>query len=189
MTFTRAPIPEVIIVEPQVFKDERGFFFESFQRERYSAGGISDLFVQDNHSKSVKHTLRGLHAQLSKPQSKLVRVLSGEIYDVMVDVRPGSPTYKKWFGIHLSADNYKQCYVPRGFAHGFCTLSDYAEVEYKVSDYYDPQDELHLLWNDPDLHIEWPIDRPLLSKKDAAGVSLKSIEHRLPSYRPSSAVK
>jgi dTDP-4-dehydrorhamnose 3,5-epimerase len=179
----------VLVIEPAVYTDARGFFFESYRYDLYAAHGIPDRFVQDNHSRSIRHALRGLHAQITHPQAKLIRVLSGEIFDVVVDIRPGSPTYKKWIGLTLSADNYKQCFVPVGYAHGFCVLSDMAEIEYKATDYYDPAGELHLSWSDPDLAIDWPIKNPLLSEADRSASRLKDIEHRLPRYQPSAKRK
>lgn len=180
MIFTPTSLPGVVLVEPQVFRDGRGFFLESYNSKRYQEGGIREVFVQDNHSRSKKGTLRGLHAQLSKPQGKLVRVLSGEIFDVAVDIRKGSATYKKWVGVTLSADNFKQLYVPPGYAHGFCVLSEVADVEYKVTDFYDASDEIQLLWNDTDIAIHWPIEHPSLSAKDQAGLTLRQLEPRLP---------
>ena len=146
--------------------------------------GLPEKFVQDNHSRSQRGILRGLHAQFSKPQGKLIRALSGEIFDVVVDIRKGSPTFKQHYSVTLSGENFRQCYVPPGFAHGFCVISETAEVEYKVTDFYDPGDELHLLWNDPDLAIPWPIKDPTLSPKDRDGVRLQDIDARLPFYTP-----
>lgn len=161
-------IPEVKIIEPQVFGDERGFFLESFHAKRYQQALAIDCdFVQDNHSRSTHGVLRGLHFQKQKPQGKLVRVVSGEVFDVAVDIRPGSVTFGRWEGVVLSALNKRQFWVPPGFAHGFVVLSDIADFEYKCTDYYDPTDEGAIRWNDPDLGIEWPIVNPLLSDKDA----------------------
>ena len=168
MKFIPTSLKEVILIEPDLHRDARGFFLESYRRDRYAAQGIAALFVQDNHSASQRGTLRGLHAQLRKPQGKLIRVVRGEIFDVAVDIRRGSPTYRQWVGMLLSAENFKQCYIPPGFAHGFYTLSETAEMEYKCTDYYDPGGELHLLWNDPDLGIDWGLKDPILSPKDAA---------------------
>jgi dTDP-4-dehydrorhamnose 3,5-epimerase len=181
---TTTPLPGVLVIEPDVYKDPRGFFFESYNLSKYKAAGLPDSFVQDNHSKSRRGTLRGLHAQLTHPQGKLIRALVGEIYDVVVDIRKGSPTFKRWYGVTLSAENFRQCYVPPGYAHGFCVISDEAEIEYKVTDYWDPGDELQLLWNDPEIGIDWPIKDPLLSAKDEKGVRLQDIAHRLPVYTP-----
>jgi len=179
MKFSTTPLPGVILIELNSFPDPRGFFLETYHQKKYSDGGIAGPFVQDNFSRSSKGILRGLHAQLTHPQGKLIRVVSGEIWDVAVDIRPKSPTYKKWYGIHLSAQQPRQVYIPVGYAHGFCVLSDIAEMEYKCTDVYDPSNELHLLWNDPDLGIQWPIQNPQLSDKDRAGVSLRVIEPKL----------
>lgn len=173
-------LPGIVMIEPDVYRDERGFFLESYHQKKYAEAGIPAHFVQDNHSMSKRGVLRGLHAQLSHPQGKLIRVIHGEIFDVVVDIRKESSTYKAWAGVHLSAENARQCYIPPGYAHGFCVLSDTAEVEYKVTDFYDPAGELTLLWNDPDIAIEWPIKNPIVSPKDSAGVRLKDIEPRLP---------
>lgn len=166
----------VVIIEPKVFGDERGFFLETFQVDRYGElAGINLDFVQDNHSRSSKGVLRGLHFQKSKPQGKLVRVVRGEVFDVAVDLRKGSPTFGKWAGVILSEENKRQFWIPPGLAHAFVTLSDTADFEYKCTDYYDPGDEGCLLWNDPDVGIVWPIENPLLSEKDAAGNSFKDL--------------
>lgn len=172
----------VLVIEPQVHRDDRGFFAETFHAARYAAAGIDATFVQDNHSRSVKGTLRGMHAQLARPQAKLLRVLRGHIYDVVVDVRRGSPTFKRWISVELSDENFRQIFVPIGFAHGFCVLSDVAEVEYKCSDVYQAGDELGLAWNDPEVGIRWPVDEPLLSPKDAQGTPLARLLDRLPAY-------
>lgn len=165
-----------VIIEPKVFGDERGFFLETFQAERYRELADIDLaFVQDNHSRSSKNVLRGLHFQKTKPQGKLVRVVRGEVFDVVVDIRKGSPTFGAWAGVILSEENKKQLWVPPGLAHGFVTLSDTADFEYKCTDYYDPSDEGCLIWNDPHIGIEWPIDDPHLSEKDALGNSLHEL--------------
>ncbi len=161
-------IKDCVIIEPQVFGDDRGFFLETFQTARYKKkAGIELLFVQDNHSRSVKGVLRGLHFQKTKPQGKLVRVVRGEVYDVALDIRKGSPTFGSWESVILSEKNKKQFWVPPGFAHGFVVLSDVADFEYKCTDFYDPTDEGCILWNDPDLGIPWPIANPILSAKDA----------------------
>jgi dTDP-4-dehydrorhamnose 3,5-epimerase len=180
MDFLSTELPGVIVVAPDVHRDPRGFFVETYHAPRYAAAGIDATFVQDNHSRSVRGTLRGLHAQLSRPQAKLVRVLAGEIWDVVVDVRRGSPTFKRWVSVVLSSDNFRQIYVPEGFAHGLCVRSEFAEVEYKCSDVYDPADELRLLWNDPAIGIEWPVTEPLLSDKDRAAAPLAAWMDRLP---------
>ena len=177
-------LPEVIVVEPDVFRDPRGFFLETYHAQKYRDGGITPTFVQDNHSRSVRGSLRGLHAQLNHPQGKLVRVLQGEIYDVAVDVRRGSPTFGRWIGVTLSAENFRQCYIPIGFVHGFCVTSETAEVEYKVTDLYDPSGEITLIWNDPALGIPWPITDPVLSAKDARGLTLAELTERLPICKP-----
>lgn len=183
MKFNLTAIDGVVLVEPAVYGDERGFFVETYHQKKYVAGGISEHFVQDNHSKSKRGTLRGLHAQRNNPQGKLVRAIEGEIFDVAVDVRRGSPTFGQWVGEVLSAGNFHQLYVPPGFLHGFCVLSESAQVEYKVTAFYDQDDEYGVLWNDPDLAIEWPIDDPLLSARDRAAPRLRDIEDRLPIYQ------
>ena len=160
-------LKEVLLIVPDVFKDQRGFFLESYQAQKYRDAGLPAIFVQDNHSQSVQGTLRGLHAQLKKAQGKLVRVIHGEIFDVAVDARPGSSTYGKWIGERLSDENFHQLYIPPGFLHGFYVMSPQAEVEYKCSDYYDPKDEVGVVWDDPGLAIQWPVKEPLfLSEKD-----------------------
>jgi len=178
MHVQKTAIPDVLIIEPKVFGDERGFFYESFnQKTLAEAAGITDSFVQDNHSRSAKNVLRGLHYQVKQPQGKLVRVVVGEVFDVAVDVRRSSPTFGKWVGVHLSAENKRMFWVPKGFAHGFLVLSDYAEFLYKTTDFYAPEYERSILWNDPDLGIAWPLDgQPILSAKDMAGVPLKDAE-------------
>lgn len=173
-------IPEVKIIEPKVFGDERGFFLETFQAKRYrDEAGINLEFVQDNYSRSSKGVLRGLHFQKKNPQGKLVRVVRGEVYDVAVDIRRQSPTFGRWVGTVLSEQNKRQFWVPPGFAHGFLVLSDCADFEYKCTDYYDPSDEGCLLWNDVSLAIDWPIDTPLLSNKDQAGMSFETLNASL----------
>lgn len=171
-------IPEVIILEPKVFGDDRGFFFESFNAKAFSeATGLKRNFVQDNHSKSAKHVLRGLHYQIQQPQGKLVRAVQGEVFDVAVDIRKSSKTFGQWVGVHLSAENKKQLWVPEGFAHGFVVLSDSAEFLYKTTDYYAPEYERSLLWNDPALGIDWPFaGEPKLAAKDAAAKHLIDAE-------------
>ena len=176
-------LPEIVIIEPDVFGDGRGYFLESYQEKRYREYGISVKFVQDNLSFSKKGVLRGLHYQLPKEQAKLVQVVKGEIFDVMVDIRKGSPTFGQWTSVVLSDENKRQVFVPTGFAHGFCVLSDTAYVMYKCSDYYTPQSEGGVLWSDPDIGIEWPVRDPILSEKDAAYPVLGEIaEERLPRY-------
>ncbi|MBU9848762.1 dTDP-4-dehydrorhamnose 3,5-epimerase [Rahnella aceris] len=160
----------VKLVEPKVFGDDRGFFLETFQQNRYKEMLEIDLdFVQDNHSRSSKNVLRGLHFQTSKPQGKLVRVVRGEVFDVVVDIRRESATFGKWVGVYLSEDNKNQLWVPPGLAHGFVVISDFADFEYKCTDYYDPKNEGCLIWNDPEVGVKWPVSEPLLSAKDALG--------------------
>ena len=176
MNVVKTKLDDCVIIEPKVFGDERGFFLETFQSERYAElAGITLPFVQDNHSRSSKAVLRGLHYQKTKPQGKLVRVVRGEVYDVALDIREGSATFGEWEGVVLSEDNKKQFWVPPGFAHGFLVLSDMADFEYKCTDYYDPSDEGSVLWNDPDLDIPWPIANPILSNKDASAYRLVDI--------------
>lgn len=183
MKIITTAIPEVLILEPAVYRDSRGFFLETYHEAKYRAAGIDYAFVQDNHSRSVANTLRGLHAQERRPQGKLMRCIEGEIWDVAVDVRRGSPTFKQWVAATLSADNYRQLWVPPGFLHGFCVLSETAQVEYKCTDVYQPNDELAVIWDDPDLAIDWPMRTPLLSAKDAAQPRLAEVWDRLPVYR------
>ena len=166
MNVIETELPGVLIVEPTVFRDPRGFFLETYAANKYRDAGIDVPFVQDNHSRSVRGTLRGLHAQVPRAQGKLVRVVRGEIFDVAVDIRHGSPTFKKWAGVALSAENHREVYVPPGFAHGFCVTSDVAEVIYQATAEYAPESEAGLMWNDPALGIEWPIDTPILSERD-----------------------
>ena len=174
MKVTPTEIPDVLILEPAVFKDDRGFFFESFnQKEFEDIVGLKTRFFQDNQSHSVRGVLRGLHYQIQQPQGKLVRAVQGEIFDVVVDLRRSSPTFGKWSGVKLSAGNRKQVWIPEGLAHGFFVLSETADVFYKVTDYYAPQHERALLWNDLDIGITWPLDRePILSAKDRAALPL-----------------
>jgi len=173
----------VLLIEPDMFKDERGFFMETYHLKKYKECGIDSIFVQDNHSHSKRSILRGLHYQLHRPQGKLVYVLSGEIYDVAVDIRHGSPTFGQWAGIHLSGKNKRQLFVPAGFAHGFCVLSETADVIYKCTDFYASDDEGGILWSDSTLSIDWPAKTPILSKKDSQNPSLDKIpKHHLPVY-------
>lgn len=178
MKATHLAIKEVVLFEPQVFGDERGYFFESFNQKQFEEAVIRPVvFVQDNHSRSSKGVLRGLHYQIQSPQGKLVRVVSGEVFDVAVDMRRSSPTFGKWVGALLSAENKHQLWIPEGFAHGFVVLSDSAEFLYKTTDYYAPNHERCLLWNDPEIAIAWPIaEAPILSAKDAKGLSLSEAE-------------
>jgi dTDP-4-dehydrorhamnose 3,5-epimerase len=173
-----AAIPDVLIIEPKVFGDERGFFFESFNRHTFKElTGVKCDFVQDNHSRSVKNVLRGLHYQIQHPQGKLVRVCAGEVFDVAVDIRKSSPTFGQWVGVTLSADNKRQMWVPEGFAHGFLVLSEVAEFLYKTTDYWYPEFERSIIWNDPEVGISWPIeDKPVLAKKDESGMLLREAE-------------
>ena len=175
-------LPGVLVIEPAVHRDARGFFIETYHAEKYRANGIAAVFVQDNHTRSAARTLRGLHMQRRKPQAKLVRVIAGEILDVAVDLRRGSPTFGRSVGVVLSADNFRQCYIPEGFAHGFCVLTGPAEVEYKCSAVYDPADEFGVAWNDPALAIQWPISDPLLSDRDRRNQTLAELGDNLPSY-------
>jgi len=177
-------LPGVLIIESQVYYDERGFFLETYHAQKYAALGIADTFVQDNHSKSVQGAVRGLHLQVDRPQAKLVRVIEGEIYDVAVDVRRGSPTFGRWTAVSLSAENFRQCFVPAGFAHGFAVLSPTAQVEYKCTDVYDPKSEAGILWNDPDLAISWPVERPVVSDRDRSNPRLADVMSRLPVFQP-----
>jgi dTDP-4-dehydrorhamnose 3,5-epimerase len=182
--FLQTKLPGVLLVEPDVWRDARGFFLESYHAGKYRDGGIPLPFVQDNHSRSARGTLRGLHAQWRKPQGKLVRVLQGEIFDVAVDVKPGSPTFGQWVGATLNSENHLQIWVPAGHLHGFCVLSETAEVEYKCTDLYDPGGEIGVAWNDPDIGIEWPVTAaPVLSGKDAAAPRLKDVHATLEHFR------
>lgn len=184
MRFLPTDLPGVLVIEPDVYRDERGYFLESYQREKYRAGGVAAPFVQDNHTKSVYGTIRGLHLQLREPQGKLIRVIEGEVFDVAVDVRLGSPTFGRWVGVALSAETFRQCYVPPGCAHGFCVVSPTAQVEYKCTAVYDPASEIGIAWNDPTLAIRWPIaTEPLLSSRDRHQPLLSEIVNALPAYQ------
>jgi len=178
MKATPTSIPDVLIIEPKVFGDNRGFFFESFNQEAFNnAVGQDVQFVQDNHSRSVKGVLRGLHYQIQQPQGKLVRVVRGTVFDVAVDLRKSSSTFGQWVGVELNEDNHRQLWVPAGFAHGFIVLSESAEFLYKTTDYYAPEFERSIMWNDPDIGINWPTDyEPHLSGKDQKGLSLNNAE-------------
>ncbi len=181
MKATLTNIPDIVLLEPNVFGDERGFFLESYSERTFRQLGLPTRFVQDNHSKSLRSVLRGLHYQLGTPQGKLIRVLQGEIYDVAVDLRRSSPTFGGWIGEILNDSNRRMLWIPPGFAHGFLVLSDSAEVAYKASEFYAPRHERSLLWNDPDVGIDWPLHLiesagPILSAKDAAGLSLTAAE-------------
>jgi dTDP-4-dehydrorhamnose 3,5-epimerase len=177
MNVQTTSIPDVLIIEPKVFGDERGFFMESFNEREMRRIGIEAHFVQDNHSRSSRNVLRGLHYQIDRPQGKLVRVVSGRVFDVAVDLRRSSTTFGKWVGGELSAENKRIFWIPPGFAHGFVVLSERADCLYKATEYYAPASERTILWNDPEIGIEWPLDEePILSAKDAAGISLRQSE-------------
>ncbi|MEX2524047.1 MAG: dTDP-4-dehydrorhamnose 3,5-epimerase [Gammaproteobacteria bacterium] len=179
MKFIPAEIPDVIIIEPDVFGDERGFFMENWHKAKFRENGIDADFVQDNHSRSGRHALRGLHYQIKQPQGKLVRVVLGEVFDVAVDLRRASPTFGKWTGEYLSGENKKMLWVPPGFAHGFLVTSESADLLYKCTDFYAPEHERTLRWDDPELAIEWPLPedvQPILSKKDAGALMFKDAE-------------
>ena len=183
MKITTGIIKDILIIEPDVHGDHRGFFLETWNRQNYETAGIIDDFVQDNLSYSGRGTLRGLHFQITRPQAKLVQVISGEVFDVTVDIRPGSPTFGKWEGFFLSSENHRQLFIPGGFAHGFCVTSEFAYFHYKCSSFYDPQDEGGILWSDPDLGIEWPCEHPIISEKD---MRLQKLSKLAPSqlYQP-----
>ncbi|MFO1518594.1 MAG: dTDP-4-dehydrorhamnose 3,5-epimerase [bacterium] len=183
MKFIETEIPGVVLIEPQTFEDPRGFFFESYHQGKFADGGIREVFVQDNHSLSTRGTLRGLHYQLHHPQAKLCRVTRGEVFDVAVDIRKGSPTFGKSVCATLSAENKRQLFIPKGFAHGFCVLSETAQFLYKCSDFYRPEDECGIAWNDPYLSIRWPVEKPFLSDKDLQLPFLKDQdEKKIPVY-------
>ncbi len=173
------PLAGAKLVRPKVFRDTRGFFLESYSAPRYSAAGMKETWVQDNHSRSVQNTLRGLHYQSSPGQAKLLRVSHGLIFDVLVDIRQGSPTFGKWHGLHIDAEAHAQVYIPIGFAHGFCVLSDFAEVQYKVSSPYDGATECAIRWNDPELGVVWPVSEPVLSARDQVSESFAAFRGRL----------
>jgi len=177
--FTPTELPDVVVVDPDVHRDARGFFLETYHRQKYAAGGITAAFVQDNHSRSGRGTLRGLHAQVKRPQGKLIRVVEGEIYDVALDIRRGSATFGRAVGMIISGEDFRQLWVPPGFAHGFCVLSEVAHVEYKCTEPYDAADEISILWNDPDLDIAWPIRDPTVSAKDSRAPRLREVASRL----------
>jgi dTDP-4-dehydrorhamnose 3,5-epimerase len=174
--FIETKVKDVYIIEPTVFGDNRGFFMETYHYEEFSKAGLDMIFVQDNHSKSKKSVLRGLHFQKKHPQGKLVKVIKGAVYDVAVDLRKDSTTFGKWVGVELTEDNKKMFYVPEGFAHGFVTLEDDTEFLYKCTDYYHLEDEGGLIWNDPSLNISWPIDNPILSEKDTKWLTLEELD-------------
>lgn len=176
MKIIQTKIKDLLIIEPNIFTDTRGFFYEAYQAKRYKEAGIKVDFVQDNYSQSSKGVLRGLHFQKKKPQGKLVSVLNGKVFDVAVDLRIDSPTFGEYESVILTGENKKQFYIPPGFAHGFCVLSQKADFQYKCTDYYNPSDESGLLWNDPELQIPWPINSPILSEKDKLLPNLKEIK-------------
>ena len=176
-------IPEVLVIEPDVINDERGFFMESWHKQKFAEQGMAVDFVQDNHSYSAQGVIRGLHYQLRRPQGKLVRVVTGSVFDVAVDIRRGSPTFCQWVGVELSADNKRQLYVPPGFAHGFCVLSDTANFLYKCTDYYAPNDEYGIMWNDPTIGISWPNGDFVVSEKDAGNGLMDNMSDVLPLYQ------
>jgi dTDP-4-dehydrorhamnose 3,5-epimerase len=181
---TETALPGVLLIEPRVFGDSRGFFLETFNWKRYADAGLDRTFVQDNHSHSCRAVVRGLHYQLSHPQGKLVFVVTGEIFDVAVDIRQGSPTFGRWIGEYLSAENHRQIFVPEGFAHGFCVISDEADVFYKCTDLYVPGDDYGILWSDETIAIDWPTRQPTLSEKDSQNPRLADIDaEKLPVYR------
>ncbi len=184
MKIIETDIPEVLLIEPDVFGDHRGFFLETWNKRRYLAAGFPDVeFVQDNHSRSAQGVLRGLHFQRQHPQGKLVQVVTGVVFDVAVDIRIGSPTFGCWVGYELSEKNHRQLWVPPGFAHGFCVLSEMADFSYKCTDYYHPEDEGGIFWNDPEIGIAWPLDKPMLSVKDQTnGMLADCSADSLPQY-------
>jgi dTDP-4-dehydrorhamnose 3,5-epimerase len=182
MKFIDTKLKGVVLVEPDVFDDPRGYFLETYHAGRYAEGGIAGPFVQDNFSHSVRGALRGLHYQVRHAQGKLVMALQGRIFDVAVDIRKGSPTFTQWVGVELSGENKRQLYIPPGFAHGFCVLSDTADVLYKCTDVYSQKDERGIIWNDPALAIAWPVTTPLLSDKDRAYKRLSEMDGELPVY-------
>jgi dTDP-4-dehydrorhamnose 3,5-epimerase len=177
-------LPGVIVIEPDVHRDERGFFLETYHAQKYEALGITGPFLQDNHSRSIAGTIRGLHIQVLRPQAKLVRAIEGAVYDVAVDVRRGSPHFGRWIGVVLSADNFRQCYIPPGFAHGFAVLSAVAQIEYKCTELYDEACEIGIAWNDPAIGILWPIEQPVMSDRDRQHASLADQTNLLPLYQP-----
>lgn len=184
MKVTPLNIPGLLLIEPNLFRDSRGLFCETFHAQRYAEAGITERFVQDNYSCSIRGTLRGLHYQEPHAQGKLVMVLDGSVYDVVVDIRQGSPTFGTWQGIELSSDNSRQLYVPPGCAHGFCVTSEEAAFLYKCTDFYSQKDERGIIWNDPTLAISWPVSAPILSAKDQAFGAFEAVQAQLPRYRP-----
>jgi dTDP-4-dehydrorhamnose 3,5-epimerase len=180
--FTPTALPEVVLIEPDVYRDPRGFFLETYHQRKYAENGIGGPLLQDNHSFSRRGALRGLHAQKQPPQGKLVRAVTGEMFDVAVDIRRGSPTFARWVGVVLSGENFCQLWIPPGFAHGFCVLSETVHVEYKCTDFYDAQDELAVAWDDPEIGVAWPIHDPVLSAKDQKALRLVDQMERLPLF-------
>ena len=188
MSVVPTALEGVLIIEPQVFPDARGFFLESYHAERYAQAGLPARFLQDSHSCSMRGTIRGLHYQLRHPQGKLVRVIRGAAFDVAVDIRRGSPTFGKWVGVDLTAENHRQVFIPAGFAHGFCVLADASEIEYKCTDYYVPDDQHGVQWNDPTIGIPWPTASPILSDNDRAYPPLSLTREDLPRYEAALAL-
>lgn len=183
LKFTEKSLPGVLLIEPMVFQDDRGYFMETYHTGKYGEAGLNQVFVQDNHSQSRRFTLRGLHYQLKHPQGKLVYVIAGEILDIAVDIRKGSPTFGRWTGTLLTDKNKRQLFIPEDFAHGFCVLSEIADVIYKCTDLYTPGDEYGILWSDPTIDIVWPVENPGLSEKDAKSPRLSDVpEEYLPIY-------
>jgi dTDP-4-dehydrorhamnose 3,5-epimerase len=179
MQVEELPLAGLKLIRPKIFGDSRGFFIETFNTVRYEAAGISHTFAQDNHSRSVKNTLRGLHYQSHPGQAKLIRVASGRIFDVAVDIRPDSPTFGRWYGAYLDATEHTQLYIPIGFAHGFCVMSDFSDVLYKASNVYDAKTECGFAWNDPDVGVVWPVTEPILSARDVQAESFATLQKRL----------
>jgi len=181
MRVDRTDLPGVILIEPQCYRDDRGFFLESFHAERYRENGIREVFVQDNHSRSEQGVLRGMHFQVSRPQAQIVTVIRGRIFDVAVDLRTDSPKFGRWLGVELSDEGPRQLYMAPGFAHGFCVLSEFADLHYKVSRLYDREDEGGVIWNDPEIGIRWPLENPIVSRRDGSYPSLRDLgRERLP---------
>lgn len=182
MKFVSTELSEVILIEPDVYRDARGYFLETYQERKYREGGVPERFVQDNQSRSARSSLRGLHAQLEPAQGKLVRAISGRIFDVAVDIRRGSPTFAHFIAAELSGDDFRQIWVPPGFAHGFCVLSEEAVVEYKTTAFYHPEGEIAIAWNDPAIGVPWPVTEPILSERDRQAPPLSGLRERLPRY-------
>ena len=182
MNIVSTELPEVLLVEPAVYRDSRGYFMETYHAKKFREQGLPEHFVQDNHSRSVQGVLRGLHYQLKHPQGKLVRVVNGEVFDVAVDIRKGSPNFGRWVGVVISAENHRQMYIPPGFAHGYCTISETADFLYKCTEQYAPGDEYGIMWSDPEIGIKWPSMEYLLSEKDIANPLLGELSSELPDY-------